>query len=278
MTLQDSAARPESHTPIVRRVVAGEFDEDPRYATYRERGTTDWLLVHTLEGAGRFGARSTDVPAVPGRTLLVRPGTLHDYGTAVGQERWHFLYAHFHPRDDWLPLLSWPQAAAGIGAIEATGEVRRGIEVALRAAVGGRGTAGRNGELAAVNALESALLWCDRVNLSRELAGTDERLLRAVALIDADLRAALRVANLARASSLSPSRFAHLFVSQFGVSPQRFVERRRLAEAARSLELTSRTVTSIAASCGFESPMYFASRFRARYGMSPSEFRGRREL
>lgn len=86
----------------------GEFDEGPDYATYRRRGTTDWLLVQTLDGQGRFG----HVRAEPGSVTLVRPGTLHDYAT-VG-DRWHFLYAHVHPKPDWLPLLDWPEVAPGI--------------------------------------------------------------------------------------------------------------------------------------------------------------------
>jgi len=77
VNLRDPA---DSPIPVVRRVATGEFDEGPDYATYRRRGTTDWLLVQTLDGQGRFG----HVAAVPGSVTLVRPGTLHDYATVEG--------------------------------------------------------------------------------------------------------------------------------------------------------------------------------------------------
>src|SRR4051812_26279978 len=91
VNLRDPAT-PDSFTPTVRRLMAGEFDEGPAYATYRRRGTTDWLLIHTLDGQGSFGS---GIHAGPGITTLIRPGTLQDYSTAG--DRWHFLFAHFHP-------------------------------------------------------------------------------------------------------------------------------------------------------------------------------------
>src|SRR6266496_4162071 len=71
-------------------------------------GTADWLLAQTLDGGGRFGA----VDADPGTIILVRPGTPHDYGTRG--RRWHLVYAHFHPKPEWSPLLDWPEVAPGI--------------------------------------------------------------------------------------------------------------------------------------------------------------------
>jgi len=43
--------RIESFTPTVDLVEAGRLDEGADYATYRGRGTTDWLLIQTLAGA-----------------------------------------------------------------------------------------------------------------------------------------------------------------------------------------------------------------------------------
>ena len=114
MNLRDPA-RPDSFSPVVRRLLTGEFDEGPGYETYRRRGTTDWLLIHTLAGCGRFGSNGlADVRAGSGTITLIRQGTLHDYGVEQELQHWHFLFAHFHPKPDWLPLLDWPEVAPGI--------------------------------------------------------------------------------------------------------------------------------------------------------------------
>ncbi|GAA2096779.1 helix-turn-helix domain-containing protein [Microlunatus panaciterrae] len=275
MSLRDPATpRPESFTPTVARLLVGELDEGAGYTTYRSRGTSDWLLFHTLEGEGRLGTATTDVRALPGETTLIRPGTPHDYGVEPRLRHWHFRYAHFHPRPEWSDLLSWPEVAPGILQLRAG--VQIGQRIAASLADSARLSTGvlANSELLSLNAFEAALLWCDSVNPSRNQI--DERLLRAIELVDRDLRADLGVSRLARASTLSVSRFAHLFRRQLGVSPQRFVERRRLDTAARLLDMTSRPVSSVAAEVGFTNPLYFSTRFRQQTGMSPSAYRARR--
>jgi AraC family transcriptional regulator of arabinose operon len=257
----------DAPNPVVRRLVTGEFDEGPEYATYRRHGTTDWLLVLTLDGRGRFG----QVMADPGSITLVRPGTLHDYAT-VG-ERWHFLYAHANPKPDWLPLLDWPEVAPGIVQLNPTGHLFERIAGHLRDAVRHQHSVLPQAEQLSANSLEAALLWCDTQN--PKAAQIDDRLLRAIELIDQDLRANLDIPRLARAVNLSASRFAHLFRAQLGVSPQRFVERRRLDAAARLLELTSRSVASVAAQVGYADPLYFSTRFRLHTGSSPTVYRKR---
>ncbi|GAA0601133.1 helix-turn-helix domain-containing protein [Kribbella sandramycini] len=247
----------------MRRLVTGEFDEGPEYRTFRRRGTTDWLLVLTLDGAGHFSA----VAAEPGTIVLVRPGTLHDYGT-VG-ERWHFVYAHLHPKPEWLPLLDWPVVAPGILLLRPANTDR--IAGHLRDAVRFQRSVLPQGELLSLNALEAALLWCDTQN--PKAVRIDDRLLRAIELVDQNLKAALDVTDLARAANLSVSRFAHLFRAQLGITPQQFVERRRIDAARRLLELTTRSIASVAAEVGYPDPLYFSTRFRLATGTSPTSYR-----
>lgn len=256
------------------RLAAGEFDVGPGYATYRSRGTTDWLLMHTLGGEGRLGTDGPDVRALPGTTTLVRPATRHDYGVEPVLRHWHFLYVHFHPRPDWQPLLLWPEAADGIGQLRPEPAVGRRITAALRDCVRHDSGTHRNRELLAMNALETALLHCDTQH--PVAPPIDDRLQAALELINTQLGGDLGVARLAAAASLSVSRFAHLFRSQLGVGPQQFVERRRLESAARLLDLDARPVGAIAAEVGFSDPLYFSTRFRRWYGLSPRAYRNRR--
>lgn len=274
MDIRDSAAtRADSFSPQVHRLLLGDFTEGAGYATYRRRGTTDWLLVHTLEGRGHFGTATSDIPALPGTTILVRPGVLHDYGVEPTLQHWHFLFAHFHPRPEWLALLDWPEAGPGIGLVQPGPQIADRVVTSLREALRLSDGVLRHTELLSINAFEAALLWCDTQNSSE--GQIDERLLRAIELIDRDLQADLDIVRLARASRLSVSRFAHLFRTQLGISPQRFVERRRLDAAGRLLDMTSRPISSVAQEVGFQNPLYFSTRFRRHTGVSPTAYRSR---
>lgn len=261
----------ESFTPRVNRVNAGSLNETVGYHTWRTRGTTDWMLFHTTQGLGRFGTDGPDVLTGPRETVLIRPGTRHDYGVEATRQRWAFLYAHFHPRTEWLPLLDWPEVAEGILRITLTGDLARRVADALgRAARYSRGSL-RHNELFAFNALEEALLWCDTQNPRHR--PLDERILRVLEVIGQRLPDPMTVEELAEIATLSVSRFAHLFRQQVGLPPREYLERQRLDAAAQLLELTNRSVASIAAEVGFENPLYFSTRFRRRAGHSPTDYR-----
>ena len=273
----DGGRRAESWSPAVARVFGGYLDEGPDYTTYRRRGTTDWLLIHTLSGSGRLVAHDgAALRTAVGDAVLLRPGSLHDYGTAHGATGWEIVFSHFHPRPEWMPLLEWPQPVPGIGRITAEGEARPRIVAALhRSARAGRGALTR-AELFAVNALEEALLWCDTQNLLAPRV--DERLLRVVDHIDAHLSEPLDVHRLAGVVHLSASRLTHLFREHLGTSPQRYVERQRITRAAQLLDLTSRPVAAIAREVGWPDPLYFSQRFKRFTGQNPTAYRRRAEL
>jgi len=261
-------------TPTVPRVLTGAFAEGPGYATWRSRGTTDWLVVHTVGGRGRFGAtdgRSLLVEV--GDLVLLRPGVRHDYGTAPGAEVWDLQWAHVHPRAEWTPLLDWPEVLPGIRRLRLPGEVDHRVREAF-----GRATAlGHGGlvqaELFELNALETALLWA-----ATQLPGPrplDPRLIGVLEDVGARLAEPLTVADLARRAGLSPSRLTHLFTDQLGVPPMRFVEQQRMQAARQLLELTSRPVAEVARAVGYDDPLYFSTRFRRHTGCSPTAHRVR---
>lgn len=260
--------------PNTDRVLLGELEQDAGYRVRRSHGTTDWLLLHTVSGAGIV--RGTDAPAVrtrPGDAVLLRPGTAHDYGTDPAAGRWRLLYCHVHPPAPWLALLDWPEAAPGIGVIRLGTELDLRVRKALRTS----GRAARLGvgrpELFALNSVEAALLWYDTRNPHRHQL--DERVLAVLEHIDAHLAEELDTARLARVAHLSTSRLSHLFTAQVGTSPARYIEAQRLELAARLLEMTPTPVAEIGRRVGFRDPLHFSRRFSRRRGTSPSAHRAR---
>lgn len=269
-----AVARAEAKHPRVNRMIGGVFREGAGYATWRTAGTDDFLLIHTISGAGRFGSGDEELAVTAGDAVLVSPGVRHDYATARGAEFWELAFAHFHPRVEWMPLLDWPAAPGGIGLIRTEGDVDRRVIAALRRSARVRFGSTVREELFGVNSLEEALLWLDTQNPRR--TRTDERVLRVIEHVGAHLAETLDVARLAEVAHLSPSRLTHLFQEHVGISPRTYIERERMLVAGQLLDLTNRSVASIAREVGWDDPLYFSQRFRRFAGVSPSAYRERR--
>ena len=261
--------RREAPHPHVVRVVAGEFTEGGDYTTWRHRGTTDWLLIHTVAGSGRIVGPASEIVTVAGDAILLRPHVRHDYGTT--DRSWSLAFAHFHPRAEWMPLLDWPVEAGGIGFVRTSSPIRPRVVTALRSCARSSTGSLPQSELFAMNALETALLWLDTQNPLR--GRMDDRLLRVMEHIGAELAGDLSVDALARVATLSPSRLSHLFTASLGIPPQRYVERERLTRAAQLLTSTDRAVGEIARDVGWDDPLYFSRRFSNLHGHSPTAHR-----
>lgn len=81
----------------------------------------------------------------------------------------------------------------------------------------------------------------------------------------------ITLAEVARASYLSPYHFHRAFRGAFGGSPHDYLTRLRIARAVHLLrESPDLSVTHIAEAVGFESPTSFASLFSRHTGVSPS--------
>ena len=109
---------------------------------------------------------------------------------------------------------------------------------------------------------------------------TREELYRRVSagrdFIHASAFEAITLAEVARASFLSPYHFHRAFRGAFGVSPHGYLTRLRIQRATRLLEESPElNVTDVAAAVGFESPTSFASLFRRLTGVSPSALKRR---
>jgi two-component system response regulator YesN len=101
----------------------------------------------------------------------------------------------------------------------------------------------------------------------------DRRLLLVLMLIEDNTRRQLLMADIARTVNLSPGRLAHLFKSEMGVSPQRYLNNIRLDKAKERLESGVLSVKEIAAEVGIPDVSRFCRSFKARYGTTPKEYR-----
>ena len=271
------SAKAETPHPHVATIVTGHFREGPQYTNWRSRGTDDYLLIFTRGGSGRVGYARGEAVVREGDLTLLRPGALHDYGTARGASAWEILWAHFLPYPHWLPLFdAWPETAAGLtiarlgsGVNETVDRVGAALAAMQESALSGRAHA----DALALNALEQALLWCDTAIPRSDAPRIDPRVRRARAYLVTHLGGPVTLGDAAAEVQLSESRLAHLFRDVTGETPQQFLESARLNRAEQLLALTNRTVTAIARDVGYENPFYFSLRFKRRAGLSPRDWR-----
>lgn len=257
----------------------GHFHTKPGYRTVRESGRADWLIILTAAGRGEIrGSDGTGVDVGPGDCILYSPGAYQHYAIARDQGEWEIFWAHFLPPLRWEPFLAWPACGAGCGLSRIEDRFRRDavVEACRRMCRADPLDAGI-ASLFRQNALEEVILWCESVRATNRRR-LDPRIAAAVNYCARNLFSKIAIEDLARAASLSPSRFAHLFTAQMGCTPMRHVMRLRLREAARRLEFSTFSIKEIASQVGFATPFHLSRRFRDLFDCCPKEFRRQRRV
>jgi AraC family transcriptional regulator of arabinose operon len=244
--------------------------------TVRLGGSRDWLLIYTLAGGGLYRFRDGEYTSRAHDISLYRSGSFQNYQWSPVTRRWDLLFAHFTPRDEWLPWLNWPQQGEGLMLLHLREPAtrRRVLEQMRKALLISQGSQPRR-QMFAMSALETALLWCDSVNSRQGGAVIDNRVRKVMETICQDSVAPFSEERLAGVAGLSRSRLRHLFAEQVGKSMRDFQEERRLEKAQQLLAHSSLRIAEISDHVGFSNPLYFSLRFKKQLGENPRAFRQR---
>ncbi|OGV73467.1 MAG: hypothetical protein A3K19_28765 [Lentisphaerae bacterium RIFOXYB12_FULL_65_16] len=100
-------------------------------------------------------------------------------------------------------------------------------------------------------------------------------LAKAVALLDTDYAADVRLEALAEIACLSVRSLLRHFKAATGLTPVQYLTRVRIGHACDLLRETDTPVHDVAASCGFRDSNYFSLTFHRLAGLTPSAFRRR---
>jgi len=122
-----------------------------------------------------------------------------------------------------------------------------------------------------LSAYVGAMLRMD--NQPSMMPKADGRVLQAARLIDdSPPDATLRESTLAHKTGLSVSQLNRLFLHDLGISPKKYMERRRLQEAVLLLQYHRKSIKEVAFELGFSSLPHFSAWFSRHQGMSPRAF------
>lgn len=95
---------------------------------------------------------------------------------------------------------------------------------------------------------------------------------RAIEFIERNIGNHIELPDIASAAALSPAHFCRAFRRTFGMSPMRYLWRRRIEMAKSILREHRLSLTMVALACGFSSASHFSTAFRDATGVTPATY------
>lgn len=112
-----------------------------------------------------------------------------------------------------------------------------------------------------------------RLDVSARLKLHDQRLVKAVMLMEQALENPLSTADIASQVHVSVRQLERLFKHKLQVSPAEYYLQLRLTKAHQLLENSNLSVSAIGMICGFSSGSHFSRSYQSYYGSTPSTLR-----
>ena len=104
---------------------------------------------------------------------------------------------------------------------------------------------------------------------------SDRRIASIVSVLRADFRRRPTLSEIASSVNLSTSRLRHLFKSQVGVTPSKFIKIKKFHEAKKLAERTYLSVKEIVSLVGGNDESHFLRDFKKVYGRTLGDFQMR---
>lgn len=253
------------------RLVVTDCGYFPRAESHGRRRTApipQAIVMACVDGSGWCETESGRHTVQRGQVVVLPPGHPHAYG-ADGRDPWTLWWFH----------------AAGPDLESFLRVARMGVDMPVR----------RPRDLYAVVSLMSEVLsWMERDSTTTSLLGASGAAWHALTLLATErgrgedggdviehavdyLRAHLAehvsVPELAAMASLSSSHFSALFKRHVGYPVLQYQTMLRMARARELLDVTSASVTMIAAEVGFPDSFYFTRQFKKVHGVTPRAYR-----
>ncbi|SFV15886.1 GlxA family transcriptional regulator [Pseudoduganella namucuonensis] len=112
-----------------------------------------------------------------------------------------------------------------------------------------------------------------RYMMRDRLEHVDQTVVAAERWIDAHLARPMTVTALSSELALSPKTLARRIEAATGVSPIKFIQRRRLSHAAHLLETTALSIEAVAARVGYQDSTALRKLIKREFGVTPSTLR-----
>lgn len=112
--------------------------------------------------------------------------------------------------------------------------------------------------------------------LGKELWNTiniDDRVLRTLRFIDANINEKFSNAFLADSVNMAPNSFARLFKNEMRITLHNFIQKRKMARACEMFDHTNNTIEDVAYYLGFSDRYHFSRVFKSYTGVPPAKYK-----
>ena len=106
-----------------------------------------------------------------------------------------------------------------------------------------------------------------------DLISNDYRIINVLRTIENNVGADLSNSVLAEKARMATNAFTRLFTEELGISPQRFVKKKRIDKACVFLHHFDYTIEIVATKTGFADRYHFSKIFKQNTGFSPARYR-----
>jgi AraC-like DNA-binding protein len=207
-----------------------------------------------LEGVEACSLRKAQRFFVPGSVPMFNPGEVHDGGPAT-EQGWSYRMVYVDPAlvpDERLFPLAERRDAAARGAVATLFDaIDCGTELGIDEAL--------------AYALQELLRAPMATRPKPRLSWVRER-------IDSAFCEPLRLRDLATTAGLSPTRLLRAFEAEYGLTPHRYQQSRRVAMAKRMI-LAGCALAEVAAACGYSDQSHLNRWFLRVHGTTPGRLR-----
>lgn len=225
------------------------------------------LLQYTIQGCGRFAHLGRRENVTPGKAFLTVIPSPTQYSLEPGQE-WHWVWLGF--RGD-LARRIVERINTRAGHLLELPVSSKAVQTLL--GIIDDATPGPIESAWDLSARTYAILMdlCERTLSDAGPAGAVQRAIAGIARHLDDPNLSLE--DLAQEAQLSRFHFLRKFKEQTGLTPARYLRRRRLSRGMDLLTLSDLPVKRIARMCGYRTSAHFCAAFRAHFGQTPGSIR-----
>ncbi|RSM72951.1 AraC family transcriptional regulator [Amycolatopsis sp. WAC 01375] len=248
---------------------AGYFPSAANHGMHRPRSAPEAIVIVCTDGVGHCEVDGRVNVIRPGNALVLPPSLPHFY-RADSRAPWTIWWLHA-AGSQVSELLSVVTPDGGEAIIEVR-DVYRAVS-AIDDAIGFLERDETFPHLISASGAGWTLLAQLAADALTEAHQPTEPVRQAQEYLRHNFAKPVIVKELARTAGLSPSHFAALFRMAAGCGVVEYAKRLRMARARELLVTTSRDISEIARTIGYNDAFYFSRTFRREHGCSPSEYR-----
>jgi AraC family transcriptional regulator of arabinose operon len=257
---------------------SGHFNKVDDYRVQRPKGSQDWLIFYTLSGEGILMESNGSYKHCSKGDIAIYPQEVSQHYYTAPQSIWNFYWVHVEALDHYLPALTTYRRKQKLFFQSITSPTRQLLFIqAFHRLIAYNRIHTESSQKLAINALEEVCLLIESNKEEIAYVSRDPRIEEVFQLILSNFQQPLTVEALAQKVALSPSRLAHLFKEETGLSILQFLIKTRLEHAKRLLSHLDLPIQHIAYECGFHSPYYFTKQFKQLFGITPSVYKKNKE-